>query len=118
MSADAAFLEKNKVQNSDGIVTSTGLFGERIEADIINKSSSLHVKRSQTLPNSGIISVVQAQQAAIKRQYGHSFDDSMDVSEDEEKGLIKRSVVSAKKARVGLKSKLIDDVELNQKEAD
>ena len=42
----------------------------------------------------------------------------MDVSEDEEKGLIKRSVVSAKKARVGLKSKLIDDVELNQKEAD
>ena len=42
----------------------------------------------------------------------------MDVSEDEEAGLIKRSVVSAQKARVGLKSKLIDDIELNRVDAD
>ena len=42
----------------------------------------------------------------------------MDVSDDEEAGLIKRSVISAQKARVGLKSKLIDDIELNRVDAD
>ena len=114
ISADTAFLDKQKVQNSEVNIANQHLFNERLE----NKSNSEHVKRSQTLPNSGVVSVVQAQQAAIKRQYGKSLDDSMDVSEDEEKGLITRSVFSAEKARVGLKSKLIDDIELNGKEAD
>ena len=65
MSADAAFERTGLVSNSDEMLykeknAQVGHFDENIESNQLNKSSSMHVKRSQTMGTKRIVSVVQA----------------------------------------------------------